>query len=244
MRSRGGNAKDRSAAHFSRRQEAALAEGDAASDIETEAELRLLGDVRGKRVLELGCGQAERSIALAQSGAVAIGVDVSAELLAEARRLAEEAGVRVELRRGDLADLAFLRADTIDAAFSSTLSRVEDLRRVFRQAHRVLKQGAPLVLRLTHPAYEMIDDREPEPLVIRRSYFDRTPISSEQQGEIVTDYPRTLGDLFTDLLRSDFRLDTVLEPEPTANRSRAPGWRDAVRMVPRTLILRARKAGS
>ena len=39
----------------------------------TERELRLLGDVKGKRVLELGCGTGETAVALAQQGAVVIG---------------------------------------------------------------------------------------------------------------------------------------------------------------------------
>lgn len=211
----------------------------------TDGELRLVGDVRGKRVLELGCGRGERSIALAQKGAVAIGVDVSTELLAEARRLAEQTGVRVELRQGDLADLAFLRAETIDAAFaSSALTHVKDLRRVFRQVHRVLRQGAPLVFSVTHPTYWMIDDEDPEPLLIRRSYFDRTPVTYQQHGEVVTDHPRTLTDLFTDLIRTGFRLDAMLEPEPPPDEARTARWRDALRMVPRTLVLRARKEGT
>jgi hypothetical protein len=60
----------------------------------------------------------------------------------------------------------------------------------------------------------------------------------------VTDYPRTLSDLLNDLIRTGFRLDAVLEPEPTPNGPRAPGWRAAFGMVPRTLILRARKEGT
>jgi SAM-dependent methyltransferase len=212
-------------------------------DIGTEADLRLLGDLRGKRVLELGCGRAESSIVFAQKGAVAVGVDTSAEALVDARRLAEEAGVRIELRRADLADLAFLRADTIDAVFSAfALSHVEDLRRVFRQVHRVLKQDAPLVFSLTHPAYEMIDDDDPEPLVIRRSYFDRSPITDDRDGA-ASNYPRTFSDLFTDLTRTGFRVDVVLEPEPAPSGPRSQEWRETFHTVPRTLILRARKVG-
>ena len=45
----------------------------------TEKELRLLGDVQGKRLLELGCGTGAVSIALAQQGAVVIGVDTDPE---------------------------------------------------------------------------------------------------------------------------------------------------------------------
>src|SRR5438132_12891509 len=50
--------------------------------IPTEAELRLLGDLKGKRVLELGCGGAQCAIAFVKQGASAIGVDFSAEQLA------------------------------------------------------------------------------------------------------------------------------------------------------------------
>ena len=128
-------------------------------DIPTEQTLRLLGDLKGKRVLELGCGGAQCSIAFAKQGATAIGVDFSAEQLAFARRLVEREEVRVELRQGDLADLAFLRADSIDLVFSAyAFGYVEDLNRVLRQVHRVLRVGAPLVFSLPHPAYSMIDD--------------------------------------------------------------------------------------
>jgi len=73
-------------------------------------------------------------------------VDFSAEQLAFARRLADRESVRIELREGDLADLAFLRAETIDLVFSAyAFGFVEDLGRVFRQVHRVLKGDAALV---------------------------------------------------------------------------------------------------
>src|SRR5688572_9363293 len=99
-------------------------------DIPTEADFRLLGNLEGKRVLELGCGGAQCSIAFAKQGATAIGIDFSAEQLAFARRLTEREGVRLELHHGDLADLAFVRADSIDLVFSSySFGYVEDLNR-------------------------------------------------------------------------------------------------------------------
>src|SRR5436305_8588874 len=143
-------------------------------DIGTEADFRLLGDLKGKRVLELGCGGAQCSIAFAKQGAHAIGIDFSSEQLAFGRRLCEREDVRVELREGDLADLAFLRADSVDLVFSAyAFGYVDDLNRVFRQVHRVLKVGAPLVFSLPHPASEMFDLDRNDPLAIRRSYFDK-----------------------------------------------------------------------
>jgi len=111
------------------------------------------------------------------------------------------------MREGDLADLAFLRAKTIDLVFSAyAFGFVEDLGRVFRQVHRVLKSDAALVLSLPHPAYDLIDDNSEEPLLIRRSYFDRAPIDYAWNGIEFTDYHHTIEDLFSALLRSGYRV--------------------------------------
>jgi SAM-dependent methyltransferase len=214
-------------------------------DIPTESELRILGDLRGKRVLELGCGGAQCSIAFAKQGATAIGVDFSSEQLAFARRLCEREEVRVDLRHGDLADLAFLRADTVDLVFSAyAFGYVEDLNRVFRQVHRVLKVGAPLVFSLAHPAYAMIDDDADPALLVRRSYFDPTPIDYTWAGIDFTDYHRTFAELYMSLFRASYRVDLVLEPEPVRGAPRSQYWRDAFALLPRTLIIRARKEGN
>src|SRR5438270_5301752 len=66
-------------------------------DIGTESDFRLLGQLKGKRVVELGCGPAPRSIAVARQGAHAIAVESNEGQLAAARRLCERSDVRVEL---------------------------------------------------------------------------------------------------------------------------------------------------
>ncbi|HVM03334.1 MAG TPA: class I SAM-dependent methyltransferase [Acidimicrobiales bacterium] len=216
------------------------------ADIGTEADFRLLGDLARKRVLELGCGAAQNSIAFAKQGAIAIGVDASAEMLAIGRRLCEREEVRVELRQGDMADLAFLRADSVDLVFSSgAFGFVEDLGRVLRQVHRVLRTGAPLVFSLPHPAYHMIDGDDPEqPPRIRRSYFDRTPRERHRHGVAFTVHHHTIGDLHTSLTRASYSVDTILEPAPVAGGPRSDQWQEAFRYVPRTLVVRARKLGN
>ena len=213
-------------------------------DIPTEADLRLLGELKGKRVLELGCGGAQCSIAFARAGATAIGVDLSAAMLSEGRRMCEQAEVKVELRLGDMADLAFLRADSIDVVFSAyAFQYVQDLNRVFRQVHRVLRPGAPLVFSLPHPAYFVIDEDSKAPPRIERSYFDRSPERYEWGGVDFTAYHHTFSDLYMGLARASYKVDLVLEPEPIAGAPRSWFWREAMEWVPRTLIIRARKEG-
>lgn len=212
-------------------------------DCATEAELKLLGRVEGKRVLELGCGAGSTAVALAKQGAKVIAVDSSAEQLNQARRLCEREEVAVELHQGDLADLAFVRADTIDVVVSIyALGMVADLDRVFRQVHRVLRPEAPFVLSLPHPVWRAADHQEPP--VIRRAYWDRTPVPWDGSGEAGADHPVTIADLFTGLTRANFRVDTLAEPEPPRASARSRWWEPAMSWLPSTLVVRARKVGT
>ena len=213
-------------------------------DVATEAELRLLGNVSGKRVLDLGCGSGHAAIAFAKQGAHVIALDPSPEQLTAAKRWCEREHVRVELHQGDLADLAFIRADSVDLVFSAwAFGSVADLSRVFRQVHRVLKPGAPLVFSIPHPAYDIIDDNHPDqPLLIRRSYFDRSPVDETGESPF-GEHHHTVSDLFMGLTRNNFRVDVLLEPESKGDARSSAYWREAFLWLPRTLVVRARKEG-
>ncbi|OUS08633.1 hypothetical protein A9Q96_04145 [Rhodobacterales bacterium 52_120_T64] len=50
-----------------------------------EAGIAELGDISGKRILDIGCGAGTTSIAMAKAGAIVVGVDISQDLLVQAR---------------------------------------------------------------------------------------------------------------------------------------------------------------
>jgi ubiquinone/menaquinone biosynthesis C-methylase UbiE len=196
----------------------------------TERELRLVGAVAGKRVLDLGCGTGLASIAFAKQGGVVIAVDGSRERLDRGRARAEAEEVKVEFREGDLADLAFLRADSIDVVFSAdAMGEVDDVARVFRQVQRVLRPHAAFVFSYEHPMARCVGPDG----VLARSYFDPGPAVAERGGQAVQLYTRPLGEVFTELGRAGLRADTLLEPRPEG-----PGAR-----LPATVVWRARKEG-
>ena len=62
----------------------------------TEDDVRLLGNLAGKRILDLGCGDGQAAVAFALRGATTIAVDASVRMLDRARTLGEQAAVRVE----------------------------------------------------------------------------------------------------------------------------------------------------
>jgi SAM-dependent methyltransferase len=203
-------------------------------DIADEGALRLIGHVAGKRVLELGAGAGHNAIVIARQGAHTIVVDPSHRRLERLRARCDDADVRVEAHQSDLAELAFIRADTIDIALSVfALESVVDLDRVFRQVHRVLRTEAPFVFSLPHPAFVLTQGG---------SYFDDLPRSWQAGESTVEEIPRTIGAIFASLMRANFRVDTLLEPEPRAA-PRSQFWVDAMSRAPATLIVRARKLG-
>jgi SAM-dependent methyltransferase len=204
-----------------------------------EAELRLLGPLEGKRLLALGCRRPEPIVALAEAGAKVIAVDQSSVRVDRTRQACEAADQRVELHRADVADLAFLRQDSIDLAVSVyALAEVEDLNRVFRQVHRILKPTSPFVFSLPHPAAALIGERGPDGRPqVDRSYFDPRPLDRGPGPE--QDHQHGISAVFTSLSRAGFRLDVLLEPEPHGDdpASTTRAW------APPTLVVRARKEG-
>src|SRR5258708_18087893 len=85
--------------------------GDNVAD---DSELRLVGDIVGKRVLELGIASTSNAITMAAAGAKAIAIDPSADKIARLRAAAEAAEVTVECHRSELADLGRFRHGSID----------------------------------------------------------------------------------------------------------------------------------
>jgi len=208
-------------------------------DLPTEADLRLIGSLKGKRVLDVGAGSGENAVAMAGQGAHVIAIDASSAQLALGRKLAAEAEVRVEWHEGDAADLAFLRADSIDLALAAgVIFEIEDLDRLFRQVHRVLRAGAPFLFTHDHPMALTLDRDATGagPLAVRRSYFETEPVDVARDGEKVRLFPRTIADVFSALHRAGYRVDVLLEPEPLRSSAGGPA-------VPTAVLWRARKEG-
>ena len=106
-----------------------------------EAEMYMLGEVAGKDILELGCGAARWSIALAGLGARPVGLDFSSRQLQHARRLMEEAGVDFPLIEASAEDVP-LPAASFDIVFCDWGAMTFcDPQRTVPEAARLLRPG-------------------------------------------------------------------------------------------------------
>ncbi|MCK4443895.1 MAG: class I SAM-dependent methyltransferase, partial [Thermoplasmata archaeon] len=112
-----------------------------------ERRLGLIGNVRGKRALEIGCGGGQNTIALARWGAEAYGVDPSKKQIEYARRLAQECEVDATFHVAPAEDLSQFQDSFFDLALSSyAFGYVAELAKAYAEAYRVLRAGGIFVM--------------------------------------------------------------------------------------------------
>ena len=123
-----------------------------------ESQLNVLGDVQGRRILELGCGAAQWSFALRQAGARVVGLDVSEQQLAHAR--AKRGDEIIPLVQGDAEGLP-LREGMFDIVFCDHGATVfAEPNHIVAEASRVLRPGGLFAFCMSTPVRDICFDRD------------------------------------------------------------------------------------
>ena len=110
-----------------------------------EEQVRALGDVSGRDVVELGCGTAYFSAWLARRGARPIGVDITPAQLESARACMRETGITFPLVEADAAETGLPdgSADLVLSEYGASIW--VDPYRWIPEAARLLRDGGRLV---------------------------------------------------------------------------------------------------
>lgn len=186
-----------------------------------EKELRLLGDVKGKSILEIGCGGGQNSIVLAKWCAKPVGVDISEEQIKYAKKLARRHHARVQFYVRNMEDLNMFPNEGFDIALSShAVGYSENCGQTFREAFRVLRKGGSFVFCVGHPLNRgRVIWYGKRKLWGIGNYFDRrkrTWIWKFDDGTSAKffGYHRTFQDYFNSIVSAGFVVEKILEPEP------------------------------
>lgn len=206
----------------------------------------LVPDLRGLRVVDLGCGFGWFCRWAREQGAAAVhGFDLSERMLARAQVLTTDPAVtyaRADLERLDLPEASF------DFAYSSlALHYVPDLDRLLAQVHQALVPGGRLVCSVEHPIFTAPErpgwnvDAEGRKTWALNGYQHEGPRTTDWLAPGVVKHHRTLSTYANLLLRQGFTLSHLEEWRPSAEQLTArPEWAEELER-PMFLLLAAQR---
>lgn len=172
----------------------------------------MLGDVAGLDVLELGCGAAQWSIALAGLGARPVGLDLSARQLEHARRAMAEAGVEFPLIEASAEDVP-LRDGTFDIVFCDHGAfNFADPRRLVPECARLLRRGGLLAFSMPSPILDIFWNEKQAKVDERpqNDYFELRRFEDEEG----VNFQLPFGEWIRLFRANDFAIEDLIELRP------------------------------
>lgn len=170
------------------------------------AVLDLMGEVAGKRVLDVGCGPGLYAEELVARGAEVVAFDHGTRMVALAR---ERLGARVEVRVHDLAEpLDWIPDASFDAALMAlVIHHLDDRVSALRELHRVLRPGGFLVVSTHHPTNDWLRHGG--------SYFTTEAIEETwSRGWHVRYWRQPMTASWNEFTEAGFVVERLVEPLP------------------------------
>lgn len=225
---------------------------------------RMIGNVEGKRVLDIGCGEGYCSRIFAKAGAEVTGIDISEIMIKAAREEERRHPLGVKYLVADAAKLDMLDSECFDVAFCyMAMGDIENYEGAIAEASRVLKTGGRFVVVMEHPCFStrfidgkrvggwetrVREDGSKEYLYYRvEDYSQRHSFAFEWKHDrlsssfVTTGFHRTLSDYVNALVEHGLAVQRLDEPQPMEEGVRVhPPMKKHYR-VPQSIVIEAIK---
>lgn len=213
----------------------------------------LIGGVAGQRICDLACGQGRVARHLADQGARVVGIDLSAKLLAIARRHEETDPRGIEYVQADARNLDDQMLGLFDGVVCFlALMDITDLAPTLHSVARILRPAGWFVFSILHPCFHTSQSGEMEmpegtARTIRRYFVEGYWQSDTRSGPPgkVGAYHRTLSTYVNALTDAGLQLVRLSEPGGASNATASPSLshlnRPVWEEVPAVLVASCRK---
>ncbi|MUT67354.1 bifunctional 2-polyprenyl-6-hydroxyphenol methylase/3-demethylubiquinol 3-O-methyltransferase UbiG [Paenibacillus sp. NEAU-GSW1] len=207
---------------------------------------KLLPDLTGKRILDVGCGYGWHCRYAMEQGALsAVGIDISEKMLSEAEIRTDSNAVRYICMPIEEIDFP---VNSFDVVISSlALHYVESFSDICDKIRRFLVSNGSFVFSVEHPVFTAEGRQEWHfdeagnmlhwPV---DNYFEEGLRTTNFLGEDVMKYHKTLTTYVNTLIRSGFEITGLVEPEPEKRILGMPGMANELRR-PMMLLVSAKK---
>lgn len=191
--------------------------------IEIPQLFELIGDVKGKKVLDIGCGAGEHDRKLIELGAESVlGIDISEKMLEEAKKNNNSDKITYQL-------LSMNNLEKINEKFDLVISSlaihyIEDYDGLCKKVFNLLKDGGYFIFSHDHPMDSAIimDNLEKRYVIIDgKKYFLLSDYNNEGKRLIrwivdgVVTYHRNMSHLVNGLIDAGFRIERLNESYAT-----------------------------
>lgn len=200
--------------------------------VNTPAFLRMLGDVKGLKGLDIGCGEGHNTREIAKKGACMTGIDISEKFIHHAQQMEDEHPLHIKYMHESGLHLSF---DDESFDFCVALMSLMDMAEhesAVKEAYRVLKKNGFLQFSITHPCFqtpkwEWIKNEKDEKIAmtcgdyfkqlngkIEEWIFSSAPqeIKDEFNKFKIPIFNRTLSSWLNILIKTGFVFEKFVEP--------------------------------
>ena len=210
----------------------------------SEDKLHLLGDLSGKRVLEIGCGNGHSLKYAADRGASELwGLDISADQIARTGNFLETQGIHAKLICSPMEDECELPADYFDLVYSVYgIGWTTNLDKTLKRIYSYLKKDGVFVFGWSHPIHKCVSVEDGK-LIFSNSYFNEEWYRADIGDKEIMLSNRMLSTYINSLANNGFVIEKLTE-ETDRERALASDndfGRKAL-MLPTVFVIRARKA--
>lgn len=195
----------------------------------------LFPSVKGKKILDLGCGYGWHCKFAAEQGAARVlGIDLSSRMIEEAKK--RNAGEQIEYRVCGIDEYEYPE-NTWDCVISNlALHYIEDIEPIFQKIHRTLKPDGIFLFNIEHPVFTAgvgqdwiyTDVGTPKYWPIDNYFFSGERKTHFLGCDVVKQH-HTLTQIMMGLLNNSFELKVVEEAEPPQEMMDIPGFQDELR---------------
>lgn len=195
--------------------------------------IHFIGDIRDKKVLDVGCGEGYNTRMFAKLGAKVVGVDVSKEMIQLAQEEEKKTNLGIQYFNASWTNLSSFDNASFDIVISTmALMDGPGYEEALGEFHRLLKSRGKLFISITHPCFlppgysKLKDEKGETTHRVITNYFDEGPwefkwelskIADKSDARSVTSlsYHRMLSTYINHLIDAGFALKEISEPRAT-----------------------------
>lgn len=125
-------------------------------ELNNPAMFKMLGDIHGKRILDLCCGEGYNTRIMARKGAKVTGIDFSKKMIKSAIEAEKDDGLGIDYYVSDACNLGTLKNNSFDIVTGfNALQDIEKYEDAVSEVSRVIKKCGRFVFVIPHPCFEV-----------------------------------------------------------------------------------------